>query len=280
MKKSILCISLILILAVFLCSCGKNQQFSSEPSVTTLPQETQAHSTFESSNTETSSVDESFKEENFVKDGQFINYVENGQKKTIQGIDVSEYNTDIDFQTVKNEGIDFVMVRLGGRGYGDSGALYPDKKALEYIESAKSAGLKVGGYFFSQAINEREAEEEAEYVISLLEDLTLDMPIGFDWETIKDDTARTDNLDNQSLTDCAAAFCRKINATGKYSSIIYAKADVLSRYNKKDLADCDFWLSEYADKPSVLEGYSMWQYSETAEINGVGTTDLNLCFLN
>lgn len=272
--KKIRCAIIILTLTALLCSCTVSPAESGETNqITEAVQTTEA-----ASSSDTAGESPSVSKKGFVKDGQFVNYIENGQIKTIQGIDVSEFNTDVDFEAVKNAGIDFVMVRLGGRGYGENGAMYKDENALDNIKAAKEAGLKVGGYFFSQATTPLEAAEEAEFAINLLNGESLDMPVAFDWETVENDEARTDGLSDEALTDCAAAFCSAINESGKYISVIYAKLEVFSRYNKEKLKGCDFWYSEYADAPSVYGGYTMWQYSETAEISGVGTTDLNLCF--
>lgn len=279
MKMKKILLFLILALSVFLCSCG-NTQTSSEETTQSVTETSETETTApEPVNSTATAVSTALVKDNFVKDGQFINYAENGQIKTVQGIDVSEFNEEIDFQDVKDAGIDFVMVRLGGRGYGDAGTLYGDAKALEHIANAKKAGLKVGGYFFSQAVTPEEAEQEAEYAVNALNGETLDMPIAFDWEEIQEDTARTDNLDNNILTECAKAFCDSISDMG-YSSMIYAKAEVFARYNTEILSDYDFWFAEYRDVPSVLKGYTMWQYSESAVIDGIGTTDLNMYFIN
>lgn len=198
----------------------------------------------------------------------------------LKGIDISEYSGEVDFEKVKEDGISFVMIRLGGRGYGDSGILYSDDKALEYIQNAKSAGLKVGGYFFSQSVNEEEAIEEADYATAILNGETLDYPIAFDWEEIEDDTARTDNLIDTVLTACAKAFCNRINEKG-YKPMIYAKENVYNRYNHVELSEYDVWYAEYTDTPSITEGYTIWQYSEKGTVNGVeGTIDLNICYKN
>lgn len=216
--------------------------------------------------------------DNFVREGNFITY--NGDELTpVQGTDISSYSGQVDFGALKESGIDFVMVRLGGRGYGESGALYADDFALSNIKSAKSAGLKVGAYFFSQAISEEEAKEEADYASEILQGEALDFPVAFDWETIEGESARTDSVDNSTLTGFAKAFCEEIKSKG-YTPMIYAKSAVFERYNLDSLENIDFWYAEYADIPSVTKGYTMWQYSESAELDGIsGGADLNLCFV-
>ena len=215
----------------------------------------------------------------FIKDGSFITYT-GGGVQLMQGTDVSDYSGEVDFADVKNSGIDFVIVRLGGRGYGDEGALYKDDSALENIRNAKSAGLKVGAYFFSQAVSADEAAAEAEYAASLLQGEALDFPLAFDWEEIQGEPARTDGLSGETVTLCARAFCDGVKRAG-YIPMIYAKSEVYLRYDLQKLGDIDFWYAEYSDAPSQLDGYTIWQYSESASIAGIeSAADLNLCFVD
>ena len=221
----------------------------------------------------------SLNNENFTSDSTFKYYSENGRPASTEGIDISSYSGDIDWARVKESGIDFVMIRIGGRGYGDEGALYPDERAVEYITDAKNAGLKVGGYFFSQAINTDEAVEEADYVKSILGDIKLDYPVAYDWEIIKDDDARTDNVTAAETTACARAFCDRIKELG-YKPMIYSPSrELYFKYDLSQLADIDIWYCEYADVPNFYYQFSMWQYSSTATVDGIeGAVDLNICF--
>lgn len=266
---SIFCVMIVLLL----CSCKVEQTTSLNQTeqISSSIAETTATALTENTMVEATAPPE---ELNSKTSSSYHNDIE------LKGIDISEYNGQVDFEKVKEDGISFVMVRLGGRGYGNSGILYSDDKALEYIQNAKSAGLKVGAYFFSQSVNEEEAIEEADYATAILNGETLDYPIAFDWEEIEEDTARTDNLSDVVLTACAKAFCNRINEKG-YTPIIYAKENVYNRYNHTELSEYDVWYSEYTDTPSITEGYTMWQYSEKGTVNGVeGTTDLNVCYKN
>ena len=215
---------------------------------------------------------DSFSTENGLK-----SYTENGNKVSMAGIDVSENCGDIDWAKVKAAGIDFVMVRLGGRGYGDEGSLYSDEKAKEYIQGAQSQGIKTGGYFFSQAVSDAEAVEEANYAVSTLGGLKLDFPLAFDWEEIEDDAARTDNVTNEQLTSCAKAFCEEVKKQG-FEPMIYSESKPL--YYKYDLAalkDYKLWLSEYNDLPTFYYDFSMWQYSDKGKVDGINSdVDLNI----
>lgn len=291
MKKSIFAaIAAFCGLLLLLCGCsgGKNSDTPSKP-------ETSATSAAEpkaktdapqvpstAAATETAAqpgiAENTLSAENFSMENGFVTYYENGKAASVTGVDVSSYSGDIDWERVKNAGISFVMVRLGGRGYGESGALYADDKAAEYIIGAQAAGLKTGGYFFSQAINEAEAEEEAEYCKQLLGDLKLEYPLAYDWEIIKEDEARTDNLTAEQATSCANAFFAKAKELG-FAPMLYASdAEFSAKYDLTKLDDCDIWYCEYADAPHFPYRFSMWQYSKTAAVDGMeGNVDLNVC---
>lgn len=217
----------------------------------------------------------------FTSDNNYKYYSENGKPASVEGIDVSSYSGDIDWKKVKDSGIDFVMVRVGGRLYGDEGGLYADDRAIEYINGAKNEGLKVGAYFFSQAISNEEALEEADYVKEILGDIKLDYPVAFDWEIIKDDDARTDNVTATQATECARVFCERIESYG-YTAMIYSPSrELYFKYDLTRLADYDIWYCEYSDVPTFYYEFSMWQYSSNGEVDGIeGAVDLNICFTN
>lgn len=216
---------------------------------------------------------------NFTSDNTFKYYSNGGKPASSEGIDISSYSGEIDWEKVKNAGVDFAMIRVGGRGYGDDGALYADDKAIENITNAKQAGIKVGAYFFSQAITTQEAIDEADYVKKLLGDIKLDYPVAYDWEIIKDDTARTDSVTAAQATECAAAFCSRVKELG-YTPMIYSPSQELYfKYDLSRLSDIDIWYCEYADVPTFYYEFSMWQYSSTAAVDGIeGQVDLNICF--
>lgn len=218
---------------------------------------------------------------NFTTDNTFKYYSENDKPASLEGVDVSDHNGDIDWEKVKNSGIDFAMIRIGGRGYGEKGTLYPDDKAIENIENAKKNGIKVGVYFFSQAINTDEAIEEANYVKELLGDTKLDFPVAYDWEIIKDDDARTDNVSAFTTTECARAFCDTIMSYG-YKPMIYSpSSELYFKYDLSRLSDVDIWYCEYSRTPNFYYEFSMWQYSKNSVIDGIdGEVDLNMCFTN
>src|SRR5699024_10816934 len=129
-------------------------------------------------------------------------------------IDVSSHQGEIDWQKVATSGVEFVFIRLGYRGYGSEGTLNLDPYFKQNLAGAKAAGLKVGIYFFSQAISVEEAREEAQFVLSYLAGTQLDYPVVYDWEPISGASARTDGLDSVTLTDCAITFCETVAQAG------------------------------------------------------------------
>ena len=219
--------------------------------------------------------------DNFTADVNFKYYNENGKAASLEGIDISSYSGDVDWEKVKASGIDFAIIRVGGRGYGDAGEMYPDDKAIEYINGAKDVGIKVGAYFFSQAVTTAEAIEEADYVKEILGDIKLDFPVAYDWEIIKDDEARTDSVSAAKATECARAFCDRIKEHG-YTPMLYSPSrELYFKYDLSRLSDIDIWYCEYANVPTFYYEFSMWQYSASGTVDGIdGAVDLNICFTN
>lgn len=206
-------------------------------------------------------------------------YYENGKKITHLGVDLSEYQGNVDFEAMKNAGVEFVMLRIGGRYYGDTGGMYEDKLFDANYEAARAAGLKVGAYFFSQANCAEDAKEEAEYSLNKLGGKKLDYPIAFDWENIAEDEARTDSVTGDELTAIAETFCDTIDAAG-YKSIVYSNTQqMFVLYDFETMKDYDFWLADYREFPTMYYKFDMWQYTSTGSIAGVeGTVDMNISF--
>lgn len=220
-----------------------------------------------------------YEDDGFVSDQRFKYYRENDKNISTCGIDVSTFQGDINWEKVKADGVDFVMVRSGGRGY-TNGEIYEDDKFISNVKGAKKAGLKVGAYFFSQAINEKEAKEEAEFILNQVKDLDLDYPIAFDWEVIGSKEARTDDISPQALTDSAKAFCNVIKENN-YTPMIYISSRLgYYKYDLSQLADISLWYVEYhAFVPSFYYNFDIWQYSESGTVDGIeGSVDLNIGF--
>ena len=286
MKKYI-CTALAaaVLFSALMCGCGTKaesgkEDSKAETSVLSSDSDTKASHPTAATTGASGTAQSDLSPEDYSEENGFIIYSKNGQPACETGIDVSSYNGDVDWERVKNAGISFVMVRLGGRGYGDEGLLYADDKAAEYIAGAQAAGLKTGGYFFSQAITPKEAREEAEYCRQLVGDLNLDYPIAYDWEIIKDDEARTDDLTVDQATSCARAFCDAVKGFGWQPMIYASDAEISKKYDMSLLSDIELWYSEYdAAYPSFPYAIGMWQYSKTAAVDGItGDADLNLRF--
>ena len=195
------------------------------------------------------------------------------------GIDVSSHQGAIDWVKVGKTNVEFAMVRMGYRGYGD-GTLCEDIHWQTNLQGAKENGLKVGVYIFSQAITVKEAQEEAKMVLSLLDGMPLDMPVVFDWETVSD-SARTANMTRELLIECALAFCREIEQAG-YQPMVYFNIDLAVRL--LDLlplqqAGYKLWLAVYTDQMTYPHRIDMWQYTDGGRVPGIeGNVDLNLYF--
>lgn len=197
--------------------------------------------------------------------------------ESVKGIDVSTWQGTIDWQQVRDSGVEFVMIRVGGRGT-ESGALYEDDMAQSYYEGAKAAGLKVGAYFFSQSITVEEAAEEAEYTLALIKNWDLDMPVVYDWEYIGDG-ARTDLMNARLLTDMVKAFCDTVSDSGYEPMVYFGRSHSTDLLILSELVDYQFWLAMYNPIMDYPYKIDMWQYTETGTVPGIaGNVDINLWF--
>lgn len=197
--------------------------------------------------------------------------------ESILGIDVSEHQTITDWNAVKEAGIEYVFIRVGYRGYG-SGTLEPDVNAQEFYEGAKAAGLKVGAYFFSQALNPGEARTEAKFVLKAIEGWELDMPVVFDWEYISED-ARTANVSRLNLTLATKAFCKAIEDAGYRAMVYYNEYMAEYQVDLEQLEEYDLWLAMYSSRMTHPIKVDFWQYSATGRVPGIeNEVDMNLWF--
>ncbi len=199
---------------------------------------------------------------------------------TIPGVDVSYYQGNIDWEKVKASGIEFAIIRLGYRGYGQEGKLVEDKLFTQNIEGALAAGLKVGVYIFSQAITVEEALEEADFVLERIEKYDITMPIVYDWEYVSEE-ARTANMDRRTLTDCYKAFCEKITEAGYTPMAYFNSYQSRSLMYLTELEEYPFWLALYSDRMTYPYRFEMWQYTDSGRVPGIeGNVDINLFFVN
>ena len=206
-----------------------------------------------------------------------VTYEKNGVQAKA-GIDVSTHQKDIDWQAVAADGVEFAILRLGLRGYTEGG-LFLDETFAQNLQGALDAGLEVGVYFFSQAVTPQEAEEEADYVLDILDGQELTFPVAFDWESIPGDEARTDGLDGETLTRCAAAFCRRVEAAGYRPAVYFNQTQGYLRYDLRELTDFELWLAEYDAVPDFYYHFDLWQHAHTGRVDGIrGDVDLDLAF--
>ncbi len=205
-------------------------------------------------------------------------YKDKNLTTSIKGIDVSEFQGYIDWQKVKESGIEFAFIRIGCRTYADGGIIF-DNRFKENLYSADRAGIKTGVYFFSQALTVEEAIEEADEVIEAIRPFNITYPVVFDWEIIAEDYARTDEISIDSLSDCCVAFCERIKEAG-YTPMIYQNTSTLI-YNidLPRIKEYDIWLAEYNDQPTYYYDYKIWQYTSEGHVDGISTdVDLNVSF--
>ena len=235
-------------------------------------------------------------------EGRATLYEFNGVRK---GIDVSEYQKWIDWDSVKASGIEFAMIRVGYRGWG-SGAIIEDKYFERNIREAKRVGLKVGVYFYSGAINTSEAIEEAQFVINKVRNYSLDYPIAFDFEDFENTESRYYKLDKNQRTDISIAFLDTVKRYG-YTPMIYGNPNYFNNERYFDtsrlVTQYKVWLAHYYWADSARNQYSdfvnflasgkktgysyenkqgiidMWQFSSEGIISGInGRVDLNLSY--
>ena len=196
--------------------------------------------------------------------------------QTARGIDVSKYQGNIDWNAVAADGITFAIIRVGYRGYG-SGALVEDSTFRRNIQGATAAGLKVGVYFYSQAVNEAEAVEEASMVLSLCSGYSLPLGVYYDTEKVAGDTGRADGISAAQRTACAVAFCETIRNAG-YSAGVYSYASwFYNSLNYANISKYRIWIAQYRDSLDFKYRYDIWQYTSTGKVNGVpGNVDMNV----
>jgi len=195
------------------------------------------------------------------------------------GVDVSYYQGSIDWEKVREAGFSFAFIRIGFRGYGSEGNINPDDNFLTNIKGAQAAGLDTGVYFFSQAISDEEAVEEARFVIKTLKDhaIKLQLPVAFDPERVFETGSRTLHIDDRQFTYSSLAFCREMEKAG-YDTAIYAsmmwEAFTL---DMESLGKYPIWYSDYRDRPQTPYYFRWWQYSCRAKVDGIGPVcDINI----
>jgi len=219
--------------------------------------------------------------ENFQASGSFRSYVDD-EIVSMQGVDLSYHQGKIDWPRVRAAGVEFAMLRVGGRGYGiqTGGSIFADTQFEANIKGALENDIHVGVYFFSQAISVEEALEEARYVLSKIEGYDVRFPVVFDWENITS-ASRTDNISSKTLTDCAIAFCDAVAEAGYIPMIYFNNYISMNLYDMGRLGDYDFWLAQYRATPDYPYHFTMWQYTDKGRVDGISeSVDMNISFVD
>lgn len=217
---------------------------------------------------------------NLESQKNIMKYFTDGKQTSYMGVDVSKYNSYVDYNALKNAGVQYVMIRVGARGY-QSGKISMDEYFADNIQQATQAGLPVGLTFYSQAVSVQEAQEEAQTVLGSIGSYKITYPIAFDMEHADNDTSRIDTLTVDQKTAITKAFCDAIKKAG-YVPIIYGNKEwLIKEINLTKLTDYDVWLSQQEDTPDYPYKFSMWQYSASGTIDGIsGNADLNISLVD
>lgn len=209
-------------------------------------------------------------EYDFDKEGVLVSNA--GEK----GIDVSLYQKEIDWQQVADSGITFAIIRCGFRG-SRTGKLVEDVYFRKNIEGAKAAGIHVGVYFFTQAISEHEAKEEAAMVMQLCKNYTLDLPMFVDSENAVG--GRANYLDQDARTRLIEVFCSELTSAGHKAGVYASKVWYYQKVHAKELEKYTIWVAQYNTECNYTGKKNYWQYSSKAQINGiVGNVDVNIAY--
>ena len=202
----------------------------------------------------------------------------------VDGVDVSAYQETIDWQAVKRNGVDFAIIRVAYRGYGAAGNMNPDNCFVKHIEGAKAAGVMVGIYFFSQALNTLEARAEARYTLELLGNYDLDLPIFMDYEFSTSSKGRflSGTISKIEATENARAFCDYIEENSRFEAGVYANLNFLNKtVDGRQLSQrYPIWVAQYNKRCDYGNAYAFWQYSSGGKVDGMnGRIDSNVWYV-
>jgi len=204
-------------------------------------------------------------------------YREGGETVSLKGIDVSQYQEEINWEKVAADGVKFAFIRIGYRGYGSQGKLQYDERYEENIKGALKNGIAVGVYFLTQAISVAEAQEEARFVLDAIAPYNVSWPVVLDVEGTSGKHPRTENLDADERTEYVAAFCDVIADNG-YTPMIYSNISwFLKQMMLERLTKYDKWFAQYWSRPFFPYEFSVWQYTSSGRVDGItGSVDLNI----
>lgn len=217
--------------------------------------------------------------ESFMADGDgVVHYYEEGERISRKGIDVSRYQDKIDWEKVADDEVDYAFVRLGIRGYTE-GEILEDETFQTNIEGALKNDIDVGVYFFTQAMSEEEAEEEAEFVIESIAPYKVTYPVVIDVEAVTSANARSNDLSKEDRTKYCIAFCEKVKEAG-YTPMIYGNLKTfMLLLDIEQLEEYDKWFAYYDEAYYFPYDFKIWQYTNKGKVSGIkGDVDLNVSF--
>ena len=215
---------------------------------------------------------------NILEDGE-VQYMQDGQVVSHKGIDVSKHQGNIDWTKVAADGVEFAFIRVGLRGYGTEGKLVEDEYFEQNVKGALQAGIKVGVYFYSQAITDEELLEEANLVLEKVKPYNIELPIVFDVEKVSGGKGRANELSVEERTRLTALFCQTIQDAG-YKPMIYHNMEMGTlMLDLGQLEQYDKWFAYYNDDLYYPYAYKVRQYSEKGAVDGINEeVDLNIWF--
>lgn len=207
-------------------------------------------------------------------------YYEEGVRASYTGVEISKYQGYVDFNEVKRDGIDYVILRAGQRGY-STGQIVADDYFTDNLKRAADAGLDVGVSFLSQAVNTEEAVEEAEFILQYLQGQMIRYPVVFDMQHVANDSARIDILTKEEKTQIAKAFLTRIEEEGYIGVIRADKEWMFDDINYAAVSNYGIWLVQHKDLPDYPYRFQMWNYSDAGSVNGInGLVGISISFID
>lgn len=215
-----------------------------------------------------------------LSEDEQLTYTEGDRVVSHKGIDVSKYQGNINWNSVREDGVEYAFIRAGLRGY-KTGVIAADEKLEQNVKGAHAAGVKAGIYFFSQAVTEEEAVEEAEFVLEQIEPYKsmIDYPIVFDVEKVSAEDGRMNQLTPEERTKVTAAFCERIAQEG-FTPMIYGNLEMFGvLVDLEPLEKYEKWFASYSSELYYPYDFKIWQYSSTGSVKGIdGPVDMNISF--
>ena len=225
----------------------------------------------------------SYNPDNFVMEDGFLSYYnDEGEKISHIGVDLSYHQEKINWDELENSGIEFVILRCGYRGYSEGG-LIEDEKFREYATECNARNIPLGVYFFTQAITVEEAIEEADFVLSIIEEYDISYPVVLDTENVSDNSARTNTVEitPEFRTDMCVAFMEHVKENGYYPMIYASENWIRRELIPERIQEYDLWAAQYIDKNDYLYDFTIWQYTESGRVPGINeAVDIDVCMVD